>query len=142
MGFANDLTASLYTRDLKWNNRTTPSNLSPFTDFELDPLAATQSERCMQLHTLSKNTERKLLKEIKAFRIQEVKVPRLFEDLHQVLSFYSGITSILFGTGSALVVGVKLFASTILTENIIFKGCIAVDSNLPTKILYAMENQI
>jgi hypothetical protein len=96
----------------------------------------------MQLHILSKNTEGKLLEGIKASQIQEVKDPRSFEELHQVLSFYSVITSILFGTGSALIVGVKLFASAILTKKIIFKGCIAADSNLPTKFLYAMEIQI
>jgi hypothetical protein len=44
--------------------------------------------------------------------------------------------------GSALVVGVKLFALSILTEKIIFKGRIAANSNLPTKILYAMEIRI
>ena len=88
----------------------------------------------MQLHILSKNTKGKLLEEINASQIQEVKVPRLFEELHQVLSFYSGITSILFGMGNALVLGVKVFASAILTKKIIFKGRIATDSNLPTKI--------
>ncbi len=43
-GFTHGLAASLYAGDLKWNNRTTPSNVSPFTVFELDPLSATQSE--------------------------------------------------------------------------------------------------
>ena len=141
-GFAHGLAASLYAGDIKWNNRTTPSNLSPFTVFELDPLSATQSAHCMQLHILSKNTEGKSLEEIKASQIQEVKVPKSFEELHQVLQFYSGITSILFGKRSALVEGVKSFASAILTEKIIFKGCIAADCELPAKILYAMEIRI
>ena len=96
----------------------------------------------MQLHILLKNTKGKALKEIKAPQIQEVKLPRLFKELHQVLSFYSGITSILFATGSALVIGVKLFASAFLTKKIIFEGPIAADSDLPTKIVYAMEIQI
>jgi hypothetical protein len=43
-GFTHDLAASLYAGDLKWNNRTIPSNLSPFTIFKLDPLSAMQSE--------------------------------------------------------------------------------------------------
>ena len=133
---------SLYVGDLKWNNHTTPHNLFPFTLFELDPLSAMQSEQCMQLHILSKSTKGKLLKGIKASQIQEVKVHRLFKELHQVLSFYSGITSILFGTGNALVVGVISFTSAILTKKIIYKGRIAADGNLPTKILYAMEIQI
>ena len=141
-GFPHGLAASLYVGDLKWNNPTTPSNLSPFTVFKLDPLSATQSEQWKQLHILLKNTEGKSLEEIKASQIQEVKVPMSFEKLNQVFSFYSGITSILFGTGSTLVVGIKLFASTILTKKIIFKGRIAADGNLPTKTLYATEIQI
>ena len=96
----------------------------------------------MQLHILSKNTEGKLLEEIKASQIQEVKVPKSFEELHQVLRFYSGITSILFGSRSALAEGVTSFASTILDEKIIFKGRIAADSKTSTKILYAMEIRI
>jgi hypothetical protein len=138
-GFALELAASLYAGDIKWNNRTTPSNLSPFTVFELDPLSAMQSQRCMQLHILSKNTEGKLLEEIKASQIQEVKVPKTFKELHQVLLFYSGITTILFSTRSALAEGVKSFASTIMTMKIIFKGQTTADGNLPAKIQYAME---
>jgi hypothetical protein len=33
VGFAHGLAASLFAGDLKWNNHTTPSNLSPFTVF-------------------------------------------------------------------------------------------------------------
>ena len=40
---------------------------------------------------------------------------------------------------SALVVGVKLFASAIMTKKIIFKGRITANGDLPTKILYAIE---
>ncbi len=89
-----------------------------------------------------KNTEGKLLKEIKTLQIQEVKVPTIFKELHQTLLFYSGITSILFGPRSALVAGVKSFATAILLEKIIFKGHIASDSKLPAKILYALEIRI
>jgi hypothetical protein len=71
-----------------------------------------------------------------------VKVPTIFEELHQTLLFYSGITSILFGPHSALVAGAKSFVTAILSEKIIFKGCIASDSELPAKILYALEIRI
>ena len=79
---------------------------------------------------------------IKASQIQEVKVPTTFEELHQFLLFYSGITSILFGTGSSLVAGVNCLANAIKMEKIMFKGSFAPDSDLPTKILYAMEIRI
>jgi hypothetical protein len=133
-GFAHGLAFSLYVGNILWTNCTTPSNLSPFTIFELDPLSTMQMARCLHLHLLSKNTEGKLLDEIKASQIQEVKVPTTFEELHQTLLFYLGITSILFGPRSALVAGVKSFATAIQTKKIIFKGRIATDSNLPTNL--------
>ncbi len=125
-----------------WNNRSSPSNLSPFTIFELDPLSMTQMARCLHLHLLSKNTEAKLMDEIKASQIQESKVPAMFKGLHQTLLFYLGITSILFGSDCTLISGVKLIAAAIKTKKIIFKGHIAADSDLPTKKMYAMEIRI
>jgi hypothetical protein len=141
-GFAHGLVVSLYMGDIMWNNLSSPSNLSLFTVFELGPLLSTQMARCLHLHLLSKNTEGKLMDKIKASQIQEVKVPTTFEELHQSLLFYLGITSILFGTGSSLDAGVNSLANTIKMEKIICKGCIAADIDLPTKILYAMEIRI
>jgi hypothetical protein len=80
VGFSHCLAASLYVGDILWNNRSMPSNLFPFTIFELDLLSMTQATRCLQLHLLLKNTEGKLLDKIKASQIQEVKVPTTFEE--------------------------------------------------------------
>ena len=87
-GLARGLAASLYMGDIIWNNRSSPSNFSLFTIFELDPLSSMQTARCLHLHLLSKNTEGKSMDEIKASEIQEVKVPTTFEELHQSLLFY------------------------------------------------------
>jgi hypothetical protein len=100
-GFAHGLATSLYMGDIMWNNWTTPSNLSPFTIFELDPLLLTQTARCLHLHLLSKNMEGKSLDKIKASQIQEIKAPGTFKELLQALQFYSGITTIFFGPPSA-----------------------------------------
>jgi hypothetical protein len=71
-----------------------------------------------------------------------VKVPTIFEELHQTLLFYLGITLILFGPCSALVAGANSFATAISSEKNIFKGRIASDSKLLAKILYALEIRI
>jgi hypothetical protein len=63
-GFAHSLATSLYMGNVMWNTQTTPSNLSPFTIFELDPLSSTQMAHCFHLHLLSKNMEGKSLDEI------------------------------------------------------------------------------
>ena len=44
-GFAHGLAASLYVGDIFWNNCSMPSNLSPFTVFELDLLSTMQATR-------------------------------------------------------------------------------------------------
>ena len=75
-GFVHGLADSLYMGDIMWNNQYSPSNLSLFTVFELDPLLSTQTARC--LHLLSKNTEGKSMDKIKASQIQEVKSPYNF----------------------------------------------------------------
>jgi hypothetical protein len=116
VGFAHGLAASLYVGNILWNNCTTPSNLSPFTVFEQDPLSSTQTTRCLQLHLLAKSTKGKSLNKIKASQVQEVKVPTNFKELHQHLLFYAGLTAILFGPRSAIVTGVQSFATAILPK--------------------------
>jgi hypothetical protein len=98
-----------------------------------------QAARCLYLHLLSKNTEGKFLDEIKASQIQEIKAPGTFEELIQALQFYSGITTILFGPPSALVIRTKSITAAIQSKKVVFKMCIAANSKFPTKFLYAME---
>ncbi len=64
--FAHVLAASLYMGEIMWNNHSSPSNLSPFNIFELDPFSTAQTARCLHLHLLSKNTKGKLMDELKA----------------------------------------------------------------------------
>jgi hypothetical protein len=128
-GFAHGLVTSLYVGDILWNNRTMPINLSPFTVYELHPLSTKQATHCLQLHLLLKNTEGKSLEEIKILQIQEVKVPMIFEELHQTLLFYLGITSILFGPHSALVARAKSFATAIFSEKIFSRATLPPTAN-------------
>ncbi len=134
-GFAHGLTISLYMGDIMWNTWTTPSNLSPFTFFELDPLFSMQMAHCLHLHLLSKNTEGKSLDKIKASQIQEIKAPGTFEELLQALQFYLGITTILFGPCSPLFIRTKSITAAIQSKKTVFKTCIAADGKFLTKFL-------
>jgi hypothetical protein len=138
-GFAHGLATSLYMGNIMWSTRTAPSNLSPFTIFELDSLSSTQTECCLHLYLLSKNTEGKSLDEIKASQIQEIKAPGTFEELLQALQFYTGITTILFVPCSMLIIGTKSITAAIQSKKIVFKMHIAANGKFPTKFLYAME---
>jgi hypothetical protein len=96
---------------------------------------------CLHLHLLSKNTEGKSLDKIKASQIQEIKAPGTFEELLQALQFYMGITTLLFGPHSTLVIGKKSITAAIQSKKIVFKTCIATDGKFPMKFLYAMEKR-
>jgi hypothetical protein len=50
-----------------------------------------------------------------------------------------GITTIVFGPCSALVIGTKSITTAIQSEKIVFKTHIAADGKFPTKFLYTME---
>ena len=95
-GFAHGLAVSLYNGDILWSSANSPSNLSPFTVFELEPLSSAQGDHCLQLHLLVNNMEGKSLEDIKASQKQEVKVPEMFKELVQLFVFYSSIASCLF----------------------------------------------
>jgi hypothetical protein len=138
-GFAHSLATSLYMGNIMWNTWTTPSNLSPFTIFELDPLSSTQTTRCLHLHLPSKNMEGKSLDNTKASQIQEIKAPGTFEKIHQALQFYTGITKILFDPCSALVIGTKSITDAIQSKKKVLKTPIAADGEFPKKFMYAME---
>ncbi len=141
-GFAHGLATSLYNGDILWSSPNSPSNLSPFTVYELDPLSSAQNECCVQLHLLSKNTEGKSLKEIKASQKQEVKVPEMFEELVQSFVFYFGITTILFRKKSALVNGISGLIYCMRQNKIVFKTRIAGNNEFATKFIFAVEIRI
>ena len=141
-GFAHGLVASLYNSDILWSSANSPSNLSPFTVFELDPLLSVQGVQCVQLHLLLKNMEGKSLEDIKALQKQEVKVPKTFEELIQLFVFYSGTARILFGKKSALVTGIMELIHCIRRNKIVFKTHIAGDKEFATKFIFAVEIRI
>ncbi len=138
-GFSHGFATSLYMGNIMWKTWTTPSSLSPFTIFKLDPLSLMQMARCLHLHLLSKNMEGKSLDAIKASQIQEIKAPRTLEELLQALQFYLDITAISFGPCSALIIETKSITTAIQSKKIVFKTCIATNGEFPTKFLYTME---
>jgi hypothetical protein len=118
-GLAHGIAASIYMGNILWNNQSLPSNLSPFTLSEQDPLSMAPTARCLHLHPLSKNTEGKSLDKIKVLQVQEVKPPLTFEELIQTL--HSSITTTLFSPLSTLVVGMKETISSVQLEKTNFR---------------------
>jgi ribonucleotide reductase beta subunit family protein with ferritin-like domain len=84
----------------------------------------------------------KSLEDIKASQKQEVKVPKMFEELVLLFVFYSGIATILFGKKSALVTGITELIHCICRDKNGFKTCIAGNKEFATKFIFAIEIRI
>ena len=76
--FSPGLTQALYAGKFLWADKRTPSNFSPFSIFEVEPLlAADQQNRHLILHLVKTQGKGKSLDEIKASSKQELKLQQL-----------------------------------------------------------------
>ncbi len=96
--FSPGLTQALYAGKFTWADKSTPSNFSPFSFFEVEPLAIVeQQNRHLILHLVETQGKGKTLDEIKASNKQEVKAPTAYLELVHQLSFFAGACSIFLG---------------------------------------------
>lgn len=99
--FSPGLTQALYAGKFLWADKSTPSNFSPFSIFEVEPLrAADQQNRHLILHLVETQGKGKTLDEIKASSKQEVKAPTTYLEMYHQLTFFAGACSIFFGATS------------------------------------------
>jgi len=99
--FSPGLTQALYSGKFTWADKSTPSNFSPFSFFEVEPLAiAEQQNRHLILHLVETQGKGKTLDEIKASNKQEVKAPTTYLEMIHQLTFFAGACSIFFGENS------------------------------------------
>lgn len=99
--FSPGLTQALHSGKFPWADKSTPSNFSPFSFFEVEPLAiAEQQNRHLILHLVETQGKGKTLDEIKASNKQEVKAPTTYLELVHQLTFFAGACSIFFGENS------------------------------------------
>ena len=141
-GFTHGLAASLYNGDILLSSTNSPSNLSPFIIFELDPLSSAQGDWCVQLHLLSKNTGGQISRGDQGFAEAGGESSRDVQDAVQSFVYNSGIARILFGKKSALVTGITELIHCICRNKIVFKTRIAGNNKFTTKFIFAVKIRI
>ncbi len=137
MGFAKGMVLALWSGLLKRSKSTVPSNCTPFSFRELQPMNMNQKSRSLictminQKGGLAQSTE-----EIKAKAKQEVAAPETFKEMLFQLKAFVSLLEILFGDESITARSLQSFVRQIKAHNLYYKGCAELDNLFPTKVLW------
>jgi hypothetical protein len=108
---------------LIWASSDTPSNHSPFSFAEVEPIRATeQKNRHLTLQLILTQGRGMSVKEIKASNKQEVHPPMNFHELQEQLLMFTVASIILFGELSVGVQCLKALANMMNPHKSIFKA--------------------
>jgi hypothetical protein len=139
--FSPGLTQALYAGKFIWADKSTPSNFSPFSFFEVEPLAiAEQQNRHLILHLVETQGKGKTLDEIKASNKQEVKAPTTYLEMTHQLSFFAGACSIFFGENSIPCQAVTALVTLVERNRHILKAREA-DKKFMSQFLFAVDTR-
>ena len=139
--FSPGLTQALYSGKFAWADKSTPSNFSPFSFFEVEPLAfAEQQNRHLILHLVETQGKGKTLDEIKASNKQEVKAPTTYLEMVHQLSFFAGACSIFFGEHSIPCQAITALVALVERNRHILKAREA-DKKFMSQFLFAVDTR-
>jgi hypothetical protein len=139
--FSTGLTQALYLGKFQWADKSTPSNFSPFSFFEVEPLqAADQQNRHLILHLVETQGKGKTLDEIKAGNKQEVKAPTTYTEMHHQLEFFAGACAIFFGPNSIPCTAIMALL-TLVEDNRINLKAKEADKTFMSQFLFAVDTR-
>ena len=139
--FSTGLTQALYSGKFLWADKTTPSNFSPFSFFEVEPLlAADQQNRHLILHLVETQGKGKTLEEIKAGNKQEVKAPTTYLEMYHQLNFFAGACSIFFGSNSIPCQAILALVTLVEKNRLILKAR-EMDKTFMSQFLFAVDTR-
>lgn len=139
--FSPGLTQALYAGKFLWADKGTPSNFSPFSIFEVEPLlAADQQNRHLILHLVETQGKGKTLDEIKASSKQEVKAPTTYMEMVQQLKFFAGLCEIFFGDLSVACCSIKALVAIVERNRHILKAR-ETDKTFMSQFLFAVDTR-
>ena len=139
--FSSGLTQALYSGKFLWADKSTPSNFSPFSFFEVEPLqAADQQNRHLILHLVETQGKGKTLEEIKARNKQEVKAPTTYLEMYHQLNFFAGACSSFFGANSIPCQAI-LALVTIVEKNRLILKAREIEKTFMSQFLFAVDTR-
>ena len=120
-------------------DKSTPSNFSPFSFFEVELLqAADQQNRHLILHLVETQGKGKKLDEIKAGNKQEVKVPTTYIEMYHQLNFFAGACAIFFVSTSIPCAAIMALVMLVENNQLTLKAKEA-DKTFMSQFLFAID---
>jgi len=144
VSFSPGYITNVYAGSLIWASSDTPSNHSPFSFAEVEPIrAAEQKNRHLTLQLILTQGRGMSVEEIKASNKQEVHPPMNFHELQeQLLILMFTVASIIrFGELSVGVQCLKALANMMNRHKSIFKAKERLDEEFPAKFLLAVDTR-
>jgi len=134
--------ANVYAGSLIWASSDTPSNHSPFSFAEVEPIrAAEQKNRHLTLKLILTQGRGMTVEEIKASNKQEVHPPMNFHELQEQLLMFTVVSIILFGELSIGVQCLKALVNMMNCHKSIFKTKERLNEEFPAKFLLAVDTR-
>ena len=142
VSFSPGYIANVYSGSLTWSSSNTPSNHSPFSFTEVEPIrAAEQKTRHLTLQLILTQGRGMSVKEIKALNNQEVHPPMSFHELQEQLLMFTAATNIIFGELSVGSQCLKALSNMMICHKSIFKAKERLNKEFPAKFLLAVNTR-
>ncbi len=143
VGFAEGTVLALYLGHLQRSNPTAPSNCIPFTFRELQAAQMNQKLRLLVCTMIThKGSATHSAEELKAKAKQDVVAPLDYNEMIFQLKAFTAMIDILFADESVLTNILTKLIRAIKSNSIIYKVHAALDDFFPSKVLWAVCNQV
>ena len=131
---------NVYLGSFLWASSNTPSNHSPFSFTEVEPIQATEQNTChLTLQLILTQGRGMMVKEIKASNKQEVHPPKSFHELQEQILMFTMATDIFFGKLSIGYQCLKALLNMMNRHKSIFKAKECLDKEFPFKFLLVVD---
>ena len=141
ISFGHGTVQAILAGNLLYNAPMNPSNLSIFCFFEKIQDGSEKANRLL-LHVMAKDGRTRSKDEIQKSLKQVVVAPTNYTEMKDQLSIFVFVMGILFGTKSFLPLSLRALHATMLKYSSELKHKINSDKLLPTKILFAVDQEL
>ena len=143
VNFSSGFTQAIYNGRFRWSDQNSPSNFSPFSMFEVDPIQASeQQNHYFILHIILTQGKIRTIDEIKSSNKQIVKAPSFHLEMIQQLKYFAVACDIFFGKHSAATASLISLISVIKKYKHPFKAKAIEEETFASKFVFAVDKRM
>jgi hypothetical protein len=143
VAFSAGFTQALYNGRFRWSDQSTPSNFSPFSTFEVDPINLSDQQNChFIIHIILTQGKGRTIDKIKSSNKQIVKAPSSYLEMIQQLKYFAGAYDIFFGEHSVATASIITLISVVKKYKQPFKAKAIEEGDFVSKFVFAVDKQM